>query len=208
MINHFPLVGNSRRSRASFLLILTCLVAISLWLFIAAGATDIDYSDGYAAIANAQHFLGLSDGYFGQRGPLMALLLVPAEWAANRLGLHPLDIRPHHFTLALVQVVYLIFVVRILLKEYRDRRSVLVAFLISIPTFIFFSYSPFLSHDIFPGVLFLAMLALAERFAVRPRINVWLALVVTGIAVALVKHTYALCWVAVLFVRIVPFAAR
>jgi len=48
---------------------------------------------------------------------------------------------------------------------------------------------------------------LAERFAIRPRVDVWLALVLTGLTVALVKHTYALCWIAVLFARVIPFIA-
>ena len=180
------------------------VAATTVWVVTAAWIAQIDSSDAYAALSNAEYFLGLTDRYAGQRGPLMALLLVPAEWVANLLMLHPLDIRPHHLSLAGIHSLYLVSIAWMLSREYRHSLSVWIGFLIVIPNFIFFSYAPFISHDIFPGALFLAMLLLAERFAVTPRLGVWLALVTLGLTVALIKHTYALCWVVVLAARILP----
>lgn len=175
------------------------------WLAVAAWQVRIDYSDSYGAISNAQYLIGLTDRYFGQRGPLMAFLLAPAEWVANILDLHPLDIRPHHATLALVHAVYISVLAFVLVRSYGRHVSTTIGFMITIPTFIFFSYAPFISHDIFPGMLFLAMLLLAEDFVAKPRLSIWLLLVVSGTLVALIKHTYAICWAVVLLVRILPF---
>src|SRR5687768_8900444 len=75
---------------------------VAIRLLAAALGTQIEYYDGLSAIANARYFLGTSEHYIADRGPLMAWLLMPAEWVRSTLGLHTLDVRPHHALLAVL----------------------------------------------------------------------------------------------------------
>ena len=59
---------------------------IGLWLAAAIVLVNIDYGDAYSTVANAKYFLGTASDYFWQRGPMMALLLIPGEWLAQQLG--------------------------------------------------------------------------------------------------------------------------
>jgi hypothetical protein len=84
--------------------------------------------------------------------------------------------------------------------------AVLLAFVAAIPTFVFLSYAPFVSHDIAPGLLFLGLLLGADAYCSHPRRSLWWALVGIGAAAALIKHSYALFWVIAWIVQAV-FAA-
>lgn len=174
------------------------MAAIASWLLASLFWVNIDGDDGYTTIANAQYFLDISPDYFWQRGPLVAWLLMPTEWLANRLHLAPMDVRPHHAMMVLLHLGYLIGVWSLLRQQFGRTWPVLLAYLAAIPTVVFFSYAPFVSHDLFPGLLLLLMLFSADVFHRRPSVILWISLVLLGALAALVKQTYALIWVSLL----------
>ena len=171
------------------------IAAISVWLFACVPWVNIDFDDGYSTIVNAQYLLGASPEYAWQRGPLLAVWLMPAEALANHLGLPPFDVRLHHVLMAIAHALYLVICWLLLKQIHGNRWTVLAAFVLSIPSVLFFSYAPFVSHDIFPGVMALLMLKLAVDFHQRPTAWRWLSLVALGAGAALVKQTFALFWV-------------
>ncbi len=178
-----------------------------LWLTVSVQLVQIDLYDGYTTIVNSQYFLGISESYSWQRGPLLGLLLVPAEWLAQRLDLHPLDVRPHHALMALLHAVYLAGTWQLLRTHFGTTAITLTAYLAAIPTFAFFSYAPFVSHDIIPGLMALLLVVLAYRFMQAPSAGRWFLLFALGASLALLKQTYALVWVAVLAAYVVQFIA-
>jgi hypothetical protein len=178
------------------------VLIIAGWLGAAALAVQIEYYDGLSAIANARFFLGTTDRYVADRAPIMALLLMPAELFRSALGLHPLDVRPHHLFLALFHGTYLIATYRLLSQVFGNSWTVFAAWAATIPNFVFFSYSPFLSHDIIPGVLLLSMLIWCDRFSCRPSFRLWTGLVALGAIAALVKQTFGIFWILLLLVSL------
>lgn len=183
------------------------LTLISIWTVYICLAVDIEYSDGYATISNAQYILGSSDKYFGQRAPFLAFWLTPAEQISQWLGLHPFDIRLHHLSMAVLHIGYLLAVVS-MLRLRHDDFYVLLAFIAAIPNYIFFSYVPFVNHDIFPGAILLAMLYLANHLYKQYSHRVWLALVLLGLIASLVKHVYAIFWISILLTYLVILPQR
>lgn len=167
------------------------------WLFAAAALVELEYYDGYDSILNADYFIGETEGYQATRGPLMGLLLVPAQAYKRSAHLHPLDVRPHHFTLAILHSLYLLAVYLVIVRVCGRSLASLMAFLFAVPVFLFFTYAPFISHDILPGIFLLGMVVLADRFMDRPGKGAWMGLVLLGGGAALIKHTYALFWVFV-----------
>jgi len=186
---------SERQIRAAFWVIFWLIL---IWLAAALYYVNIEFDDGYATISNSQHMLGLSEPYFWQRGPLVPLLLTPAELIANLLDLNPFNVRPHHAVFALLHLVYLAGVWKLLVQEFGARPTTLLAFVAAVPSLLFFSYAPFISHDIFPGLLTLLMVKLAHDYSLSPRWRTWVALVLIGALLALSKQTYALVWFAVL----------
>src|SRR5690348_15385270 len=83
------------------------LGGVAVWLLLSAALVDIEYYDGLSAICNARYFLRRAPFYFFDRGPLMAWLLMPAEALKDWLGRHPLDVRLHHATMAVLHTGYL-----------------------------------------------------------------------------------------------------
>ena len=184
-------------SRRSVGLAAWALIAlIGAWLVSSLYFVNIDFDDGYATIVNSQYFLGTTPLNFWHRGPAMGLLLVPAEWVAQWLTLHPLDVRPHHAVMALLHLGYLIGVWQLLAAEHGLRWPVLLAYAAAVPSFLFFSYAPFISHDIAPGLLLLLMLVQANRYLDSGSLWTLASLVLAGAVAALVKQTYGLFWVA------------
>jgi hypothetical protein len=184
------------------------LVAVACWLLVAAILVDVEYYDGLSAISNARYFLGHSASYFFDRGPLMAWIQMPAETVKGWLGLHPLEFRPHHTTMAFVHAVYLVVVYRALVGHFGHRWSTLMAFTTAVTSYVFFSYAPFLSHDLAPGALFVWMLIWSEELARAPRLRSWLLLVMAGTLGPLVKQTYGVFWIAVLAAHVLPSLLR
>ena len=171
---------------------------LAAWLAAAAALVQVEYYDGLDAVANARLFLGQSDHYVVSRGPLLSLLLVPAQWLAQRLALPPLDFAVHHAAMALLHLGYALAAYAAIAGVFGRTRAGLLAFVAAVPCFLFFSYAPFLSHDLIPGAALLGMLFAAERYRRDPSFVSWAALVVLGAAAVLVKHTYALFWVMIL----------
>ncbi len=172
------------------------IALIAAWLFACLVFVNIEFDDGYSTIGNSRYLLGLSEIYFWQRGPMLALLLMPAEALAHALGLPPMDVRFQHATMLAIHLVYLAGTWYLLVKHQGLRWSVLLAFLAAVPCVVFFSYAPFISHDLFPGLLALGMLWLGQRYAEKPGRRTWWALVFLGTLAVLVKQTYALVWLA------------
>lgn len=173
-------------------------LVLGCWLAAAAVLVDVEYYDGFEAVANASFFLGKTSHYAANRVPLMSLLILPGEAAKNLLGLHPLDVRPHHSITALLNFGCLLLVYRLLAQNFGRSLKTLAAFFAACCTFVFFSYAPFICHDVFPGVILLAMLFLAERFRSGPDKKTWLLMAALGAAAALIKQTFAVFWVLVL----------
>ena len=171
---------------------------VAAWLLLAAVLVDIEYYDGRSAICNARYFLGRSSFYLFDRGPVMGWLQMPAELVKDWLRLHPLEVRPHHVTMALLHVGYLLAVWGALVRQLGQRWSTFIAFATAITSYVFFSYAPFVSHDILPGALFLWMLIWSDEFARAPRLSTWLMLVAAGALGPLVKQSFIVFWIAAL----------
>ncbi len=178
------------------------LLLIAAWLAWSLSRVNIDFADAYSTIANAQYFLGDSHAYFWQRGPLLALVLLPAEWFAQTLTLHPLDVRTHHATFVTLHFLYLIGVWHLLRLVYGASWSTLMAFLAAIPTLVFFSYAPFISHDLLPGLGLLYLLWLSQQFQTRPSRSQWLLFAGLSLMLVLLKQTYALLPVCIVAARV------
>ncbi len=204
-MQHRPVLVSEplRRSRTVWLCFWAAFGILAGWLAWAAVMVNIDFDDGYATIANSQHFLGISSGLFWERGPGMAWLLLPAEWLAHALALHPLDVHLHHATMALLIGFYLVATWWILQREFGARVPTLLAFLAALLTPVFFSYAPFISPDIFPGVLVLLLLRLASDLIDQGGRRRWWLLVAIGALLALIKQVYALVWCAVLLSQLI-----
>lgn len=197
---------SSESSRVGRVAFLVCTTVIA-WLVATLGFINIEFDDGYSTILNSQHFLGITSDYYWQRGPLMAWILMPAEWMANALALHPIDVRIHHLTMIALHGWYLLAVWRLLISHHGKRWTVLLAFLAAVPSVLFFSYAPFVSHDLFPGLVLLWMLFRAHAYLSQPSAAAWWLLTFIGAAVVLVKQTYAAFWVAVLLVQFAALPA-
>lgn len=172
---------------------------LCVWLGACAWLVNVEYGDGYSTVANAEYLLGSSDAWFWQRGPVMAVLLVPAEWLAQRFHLAPLDVRMHHAAMALLHAGYLFGVWRLLVRSHGVASATLLGWLAAIPTLVFFSYAPFVSHDIAPGLLVFYLL-----FLVHEDRSSWMDALRFGlvcVALVLVKQSFALAPVAVLLAR-------
>lgn len=174
---------------------------LAAWLAAAVVLVDIEYYDGLDSVLNARFYTGQWQTYEATRGPLMGFLLVPAEWARMRLGLDPLDTRPHHAVTALLHFGYLLGSYALLCRLFGRRPLTLLAWVAAVPNFLFFSYAPFVSHDILPGLFFLAVLAGADAYMRHPRPRLLAALGVAGAAAMSIKHTHALCWICALAVQ-------
>jgi hypothetical protein len=184
----------SRRINRIAALLLGVLVA---WQLGAAFAVQIEYYDGYDTVVNAKYFAGIRSVYVYNRSPLMGYMLAPVEALRQKLEFHPLDVRPHHVATGVLHVVYLLGVYALLIRRFGATPASLFAYGATIPTYVFFAYAPFISHDIIPGGMLLWMLYLADRYAEKGGFAHWIQLVVLGAAAPLIKPTYALFWIAV-----------
>lgn len=184
------------------------IVSTVAWLVAAAAVVDIEYYDGLSAICNGRYFLGWSAFYLFDRGPLMAWLQMPAETVKGWLALHPLDLRANHFTMAAVHAGYLAAVYHGLVRQLGQQWSTLAAFAGAVTSYMFWSYAPFVSHDLSAGALFLWMLIWSEEVARAPRLAPWILLVAAGALGPLVKQTFGVLWIAVLAAHVAPTLLR
>lgn len=176
------------------------LTTLSVWIVWAAYSNHVEYSDGYVTVANSQYLLGIIPEYFGQRGPFLALWLTPAEYLSESLGLKPLDVRLHHLSVSVLHVSYIIIVAFILGRFTSDNKVKLFVYLLAITNYVFFSYSPFISHDLFPGAIFALMLILSNSFYQKPDLKAAVFLCVLGYLAAITKHIYGMFWVIILLI--------
>ena len=172
--------------------------ALLAWLAASTLMVRLEYYDGLDSILNARYFTGQISAYTATRGPLLGLLLTPAEWIRQAFLLHPLEFRPHHAVMAVVHALFLFFSYALLRDRFGRTPATLFAFIAAVPTFIVFSYLPFISHDLFPGVLLLAMIIMTQRYLDTPHATLWLALAALGAAAAATKHIFGLFWIAIL----------
>jgi hypothetical protein len=178
---------------------------ITLWLIACAFVIGGEYSDGYNTIANARHFFGDNPDYFFQRGPLAALVLWPVEVIVGALDLGPFDVRPYHVYSGLLHSAYLFGCWILLDRSGQPFIPRIVAFVAAILSVIFYAYSPYLSHDIIPGVLFLLLIFLCNRWICTPTISTAMQLVLLGTAVTFIKQTYAIFWVSLCVYVVLAF---
>lgn len=144
------------------------LLIISSWLISSVYLVNVEYSDGYATIANTKSLLGqipsnLYSNHFPdyqiERMPLNSILLIPTELFTNYLQLPAFEVRLHHLLFIFIHISYLWIAYTLLRQKYIDYEiAALIAFLSTIPNFIFSSYAPFISVDIYPGIIFLYMM--------------------------------------------------
>jgi hypothetical protein len=173
------------------------LLLIAAWLAWSLAQVNIEFDDGYATLTNALYFLGDAHGYFSNRGPLMAFAMMPAVLMSQALGLHPLDVRLAHGTMVFLTLAYLYGSWRLLVRVHGSELCTLLAYAAAMATPVFFSYAPFVNLDIFPGVLALLMVWLAEQQLRSPSNIRWLVLVALGTSLAALKQTYALVWIGI-----------
>ncbi len=184
----------TRQLHTIAVLVLGILIA---WQLAAAVTVQRENYDGYDTVANASYFAGLAPAYIYNRSPLMGYVLAPIEFLRGKLAFHPLDMRPHHLATGILHIAYLVGVYALLARRFGTTPASVFAYGATIPTYIFFLYAPFISHDIIPGGLFLWMLFLADRYAARSERAGWLLLTALGSAAALIKPTFALIWFAI-----------
>lgn len=175
-----------------------CLLVLAIWLGLSLLWVGIEFDDGYAAMVNAQYFAGLPADYIWSRGPLLGLLLVPAEWLAHGLDLHPLTVLPHHVIVVSLHLLHAWLVWQLLARSHGIRPESLLAWLATVPCVAFAGQAAFISTDILPGSMLLGMLVLAVRHLQRPRWSSAIALIGIGCLAASIKHILAALWVAVL----------
>lgn len=169
---------------------------ISFWLLACALLVRGEYSDGYQTIANARYFFGDNPDYYMHRGPLAALALWPVEAVVSLLNLHPVDVRPYHVYSGLLHSAYLLGCWLLLKRSFQAFIPRLIAFATAILSVVFFAYAPYISHDIIPGLLFLVLIFLCDRWTRDPTPGAALLLLLAGTAVTFIKQTFAIFWVA------------
>ena len=185
-------------TRALRLAELLVLVTLGGWLLAVAALVQLEGYDGLDSVLNARFFTGQWPFYTETRGPFVGAWLAPAELTARVLGLHALDLRPHHAWMAALHAGYLLAAYAFVRRAHGPGAATLLAFVAAVPTFAFFSYAPFVSHDVFPGALLLGMLVLGERFARSGAARELALLALLGALALLVKPMFGLFWLCVL----------
>lgn len=172
-------------------------IVVTAWLLACALIVSGEYADGYQTIANSRYLFSDSPAYYFHRGPLAAIMLWPVEVLVNLLDIGPLEVTPYHLYSAALHSIYLLGCWWALRHTEASPLVRMFAFAAAILTVVFYAYSPYLSHDILPGLLFLIMIYIANRWL---SVGSWvdaLLLVIIGATVVLIKQTYALFWIVI-----------
>jgi hypothetical protein len=181
---------------------------VSVWIVACALLVQGEYGDGYQTIANARYFFGDSPNYYVQRGPLAALALWPVEMFVSWFDWNPLDVRPYHIYSGILHILYLPACWLLLKRTGHAPVAQLLAFLAAVLCVVFYAYAPYLSHDIIPGFLFLALIFLFHRWLNAADNKTALLLVLLGTAVTFIKQTYAIFWIALIVYASVAFILK
>ena len=172
-------------------------IVVTAWLLACAFLVTGEYPDGYQTIVNSRYLFSDSPAYYVHRGPLAAIALWPVEILVDLFDVGALEVTPYHVYSAALHSIYLLGCWWALQRTGASPLARILAFAAAILTVVFYAYAPYLSHDILPGLLFLLMIYLANRWlSVGSRRDAVL-LVVIGAAVVLIKQTYALFWVSI-----------
>ncbi|MBN1863863.1 MAG: hypothetical protein JW808_03070 [Victivallales bacterium] len=180
------------------------LLACVFWLLWSAWVLDVEYFDSFDVLMNTDYLLGRYGSYLDHMAPMLSVVMVPARLAGIALGLDPMDLRPCHLTMALLHSLYLLGVFWLLSIRHGFCWPVLAAFCAAVLNFVFFSYGAFMNIDIFPGIIFVAMIFLSDKLRGRMCARVWVPLVVFGALAALLKQTFGLFWLVLIVAHAVP----
>jgi len=178
---------------------------ISVWLLACALLVGGEFGDGYQTMVNARYFYGDSAEYYVQRGPLAGLMLLPVAAIVSALDLNPVDVRPYHLYSGLLHSAYLLGCWLMLKRSDQPFIPRIIAFAAAIFTVVFFANAPYLSHDLFPGLLFLILIFLCDRWIKKPATGLSVLLVLIGTAVTFIKQTYAIFWIAICIYALLAF---
>jgi len=170
---------------------------VTVWLLACAFLVSGEYGDGYQTIANSRYLFGDSPSYYLHRGPLAAIALWPVEILVELFDVGPFEVTPYHLYSAVLHSVYLLGCWWAIRKTGASPIARIIAFVAAITTVAFYCFAPYLSHDILPGLLFLLMIYIANRWISEGSRVDALLLVSIGAAVVLIKQTYALFWVVI-----------
>lgn len=202
------MIADSRRINYYFFL---CWLLVTCWLLLSAFLTHGEYGDGYTTITNGRYLFGDSLTYNAQRGPLAALMMWPVELFINWTEWNLVDIRPYHFYSGFLHSLYLLGC-WILLKYTSNSKhsgtARLLAFVIAILSVVFYSFAPYLNHDIIPGLLFLILIYLGHRWFNKPDIKTALWLVLIGSAATFIKQTFAIFWIVLILYALIAYVCR
>jgi len=172
-------------------------IVVTAWLLACAFLVNGEYGDGYMTIANSRYFFGDNPSYYLHRGPLAAIMLWPVETLVELFDVGPFEVTPYHLYSAVLHSVYLLGCWWALRSMEASPMARILAFATAVTTVVFYCFSPYLSHDILPGLLFLLMIYIANRWLSEGSRVDALLLVIIGAAVVLIKQTYALFWVVI-----------
>jgi len=181
---------------------------LTVWLLACALLVSGEYGDGYQTIANSRYLFGDSPSYYMHRGPLAAIALWPVEVLVKLFDVGPFEVTPYHLYSAVLHSIYLLGCWWALRKTGASATARIIAFVAAITTVVFYCYAPYLSHDILPGLLFLLMIYIANRWIGKGSRADALLLIVIGATVVLIKQTYALFWVVIIAYAVMALLLR
>lgn len=181
---------------------------VSLWVFACAIMVQGEYGDGYQTIVNGRYFFADSPDYFVQRGPMAGLALWPVEAMRTWFDWDAIDVRPYHVYSGILHSLYLIGVWYLLKRTGPNRVAQILAFIAAILSLVFYANAPHLSHDIIPGLFFLLLIFLCDRWLYKPDKVLALQLVLLGTVVTFIKQTYALFWIALVIYALLALVMK
>ena len=181
---------------------------ISLWILACALLVKGEYGDGYQTMVNGRYFYADAVNYYMQRGPLAAFAMGPVELFRGIFNWNAIDVRPYHIYSGLLHSLYLLGCWMLLKRVGENRVAQFAAFAAAILSVVFYANAPHLSHDIIPGLLFLLLIFLCNRWITVPTQSLAVQLVVLGTAVTFIKQTYALFWTALVFYAFVAYVLK
>lgn len=170
---------------------------VTAWLIACALLVNGEYGDGYLTIANSRYFYADNPTYYLNRGPLAAIVLWPVEMFVGLFDIGPFEVTPYHLYSAALHSIYLLGCWWAIQHIEASPLAGIIAFAAAITTVTFYCFAPYLSHDILPGLLFLLMIYLANRWLREPGGKDAMLLVLVGAAVVLIKQTYAFFWISI-----------